>query len=103
MTEIKYPLSSYNEWGRLREVVVGNPFPSVDYLVDYSFYHFHFENVSTHIDLVHSKAAGQSVNATALRYRPEYLMELKEDIDGLVSALEARGINVLRPKQVDAN
>lgn len=96
----RFPLNSFNEWGRLREVVVGNPFPDVDYLADFSFYHFHFDNLRSHIDMVRGSAVTDK-SASLLKFRPDYLEELKEDIEGFVSALQDFGVNVLRPKQID--
>lgn len=97
----QYPLCSYNEWGRLREVVVGNPFPTEEVLIDYSFCHFNFDNINEHLDIISKASLTNYSNPHYIRFRPQYLSELKEDIDGLVEALIANGISVLRPNSLD--
>jgi glycine amidinotransferase len=99
----KFPLKSYNEWGRLREVVVGNPFPKGDLPVDFSFCHFHFDNINSYFGIVRKNQIANSENVTAIKFKSQYIDELKEDIDGLALALEQFGVNVLRPKQLDTN
>ena len=97
----KFKLNSFNEWGKLREVVVGNPFPSDSILIDYSFCHFNFDNINEHLDLIAKDHLAQDSNYNQIHFRPQYLAELKEDIDELVSALSSNGVSVLRPTQID--
>ncbi|MDR3245561.1 MAG: hypothetical protein LBT50_03920 [Prevotellaceae bacterium] len=100
MNTNKFALNSYNEWGRLREVIVGNPFSKDDILVDFSFCHFHFDNINTHFDIIKKHNVIENENVSAIKFNPQYIDELREDIDGLVLALEKVGVNVLRPKQI---
>lgn len=96
LSDSRFPLHSYNEWGKLNEVIVGNPFPSEDILVDYSFCHFNFDNVNEHLDLIDKNKAQSGV----IKFKPEYLQELSEDIEELVKALTGHGVHVIRPIQI---
>lgn len=101
--ESKFPLSSYNEWGTLKEIIVGRPFSKKDILVDYSFCHFNFDNVNEHLDIIERKKADKNNCSGFINFKEEYLKELNEDIEEFVKALQCNGVNVLRPKQIDTN
>lgn len=96
ISDSKFNLHSYNVWGKLNEVIVGNPFPSDEFLVDYSFCHFNFDNINEHLDMVDKRKS----KAGVLKFRREYLNELSEDIEGLVKALRENGVHVIRPIQI---
>lgn len=96
----KFPLHSYNEWGKLREVIVGRPFPDEKLFVDYSFCHFNFDNINEHLDIVKKEEITDRDHMSTIKYKAQYLEELKEDIDGLVMALNENGVSVLRPAQI---
>lgn len=99
----QFKLNSYNEWGKLKEVIVGNPFPSDSVLVDYSFCHFNFDNINEHLDIISKDHLSQDSDVNRIHYRTQYLSELKEDIDELVNTLSSNGISVLRPKQIETH
>ena len=99
----KFPLHSYNEWGKLREVIVGRPFPDEKLFVDYSFCHFNFDNVNEHLDIVKNEEIIDKDHMSTIKYKAQYLEELKEDMDGLVRALEENGVSVLRPAQISTD
>lgn len=99
----KFPLQSYNEWGRLREIIVGCPFPDEKLFIDYSFCHFNFDNVNEHLDIVKNDNISDKGYMTKIKYKAQYLNELREDIDGLINALKENGVNVLRPAQIDTS
>lgn len=101
LNKVKYPLNSYNEWGKLNEVIIGRPFQSEDFLVDYSFCHFNFDNINEHLDLIEKEKANNSEYSTTLRFKEEYLAELNEDIEGFVNVLRNNGVHVLRPRQLN--
>lgn len=97
----RFPLNSYNEWGKLHEVVVGRPFPTKECLVDYSFCHFNFDNINEHLDIIDGRKATENSCGGIITFKSEYLSELNEDIEALVKVLLENNINVLRPKQIN--
>lgn len=103
MNATKFALKSYNEWGHLREIIVGNPFPKNDLLIDFSFCHFHFDNINPHFDIVNKNHIIDNENISTIKFKSQYIDELTEDINELVEALEDFGVNVLRPKQLDTS
>lgn len=100
---VTHPLNSYNEWGKLKEVIVGCPFPHKDILVDYSFCHFNFDNINEHLDIIENKKTQNNACSGILEFKNEYIMELHEDIEEFVTALQKNGVNVLRPQQINEN
>lgn len=98
---VEYSLNSFNEWGKLKEVVVGRPFPTEEILVDYSFCHFNFDNINEHLDIISKDKVYDNEYSGVIKFRRKYLTELNEDIEGLVKVLEENGVNVLRPLQID--
>ena len=91
-------VNSFDEWTRLREVVVGRAEHYTEHDVDTSWQLFFFENVApTLTDDVASRRL--------LSIRPQLVDELNEDIAGLADALTGHGVRVLRPaapgKEVD--
>jgi N-dimethylarginine dimethylaminohydrolase len=89
------PVHSYDEWTRLREVIVGMPGAGRHHHVDRTFAAFYFENIYGPV----------SAPAPPREYRQPHVMgipswvtqELREDVESLVHALEQAGVTVLRP------
>lgn len=98
---VKFSLNSYNEWGKLKEVVVGRPFPTKEILVDYSFCHFNFDNINGHLDIISKEKVSNNEYSGVVKFKEQYLRELNEDIEGLVHTLRSNGVNVIRPLQID--
>jgi glycine amidinotransferase len=86
------PVNSFDEWTRLKEVVVGRAEHYAVHHVDPSFRLLHscFENVGP---LVPADSGAEPL----LRIPAQFVAELTEDIDGFVAALSACGVKVQRP------
>lgn len=80
---------SFDEWSRLREVVVGRAEHYTAHDVDTSWSLFYFENVTPVL------AAGSA--GRLLPIPPQLVDELNEDIAGLVDTLTSAGVRVRRP------
>ncbi|RNH93499.1 inosamine-phosphate amidinotransferase 1 [Micromonospora aurantiaca] len=99
MTPIHEGISanSFDEWSRLREVVVGRAEHYTAHDVDTSWSLFYFENVAP---VLADGGGGELLPIPA-----RLVDELNEDIAGLVEALTGCGVRVLRPappgKEVD--
>jgi glycine amidinotransferase len=83
-------VNSYDEWTRLREVIVGEPASYTSHYLDTSFRLFYLDNVTPH-------AAN---GGRELSIPPRLVDELTEDVDGFVDALTDAGVRVLRPQPV---
>ncbi|BEL05753.1 glycine amidinotransferase [Actinoplanes sichuanensis] len=84
------PANSYDEWSRLREVVVGRADHYTEHHTDSSWMLFYFENVAP--------VLGDTAAERDLLSIPAQLVdELNEDIAGLVDTLTGCGVTVLRP------
>ena len=84
---------SYDEWTRLREVIVGCASGYRLHHLDSSFALFYYENLYEPLSQV--TADGRLVSI------PERILdELQEDIRGFVDALESFGARVLRPVEI---
>lgn len=110
VTRLKQPANSYDEWSRLKEVVVGSPInfelPDVELSFKLFFHDNTFPAVASYYP---SYDGGDSPNPGADVRRPgsrrlkrRYLEELAEDVDGLVETLEEEGVEVLRPKRLES-
>lgn len=90
--------NSFDEWSRLREVIVGRAEHYTAHDVDTSWSLFYFENVAP--VLKDDRSGGGLLPIPA-----QLVDELNEDIAGLVDALTGCGVRVLRPaapgKEVD--
>lgn len=84
------PVNSYDEWTRLREVVVGRAENYTAHDVDPSFRLFYYDNVAP---AVSADAGTQQL----LQIPGRLVDELAEDIAGFVEALRACGVTVHRP------
>lgn len=83
-------VNSFDEWSRLREVVVGRAEHYTEHDTDMSWRLFYFDNVAPDLH-------GDSVGRGLLPIPSQLVDELNEDIAGLVDALAGCGVNVLRP------
>jgi glycine amidinotransferase len=84
------PVNSFDEWTRLREVIVGEPHGYSSHDIDASFRLFYLDNVTP--------TAGEGSRELAI---PHALVEeLAEDVEGLCDALAEAGVRVLRPAPV---
>jgi glycine amidinotransferase len=81
-------LNSNNEWSKLKEVIVGDSFKLHSYQLDLSFKLFFNDNAYYfwHRD-----------KKDELLIKGQYIDELNEDLNGLVSTLESLDIKVHRP------
>ena len=77
--------NSYDEWSRLREVVVGHSDLYNGHDIDSSFRLFYFDNVRPPIDVHRVEIPSQLLD------------ELEEDIEELVKTLQYAKVKVLRP------
>lgn len=79
----------FNEWGTLREVVVGTCYNISDINVDTSFKLFFLKNIE-------DKLIGNSI-----KLQKRLVEQRQEDLDGLANTLKKEGIIVHRPKKLD--
>lgn len=79
----------FNEWGTLREVVVGTCFNISDINVDTSFRLFFLKNIEDQL-------IGNSI-----KLQRRLVEQRQEDLDGLAETLKAQGIIVHRPKKLE--
>ncbi|MFC4951057.1 glycine amidinotransferase [Pseudonocardia sp. GCM10023141] len=82
--------NSFDEWTQLHEVVVGRAEYYTAHNVDTSWRLFFHDNVAPTL-------GGDSAASDLLPIPDQLVDELNEDITGLVTALAACGVNVLRP------
>jgi len=86
----QHPLSSYDEWSQLLEVIVGRGDSYSAHQLDVSFKLFHYHNLlPVRLD--------PEFNLPYFEIPQIFVDELQEDIEGLVEVLEQQGIVVLRP------
>lgn len=83
-------VNSFDEWSRLREVVVGRAEHYTEHDLDPSFLLFFFENVAPALGNVDG-------NRRLLSIPAQLVDELNEDIAGFADALHGCGVTVLRP------
>lgn len=82
-------VNSHNEWGKLKEVIVGNGFPAELPHNDITFKLFFHDNI---YDTRNSHYADRWV------LNPRIIEEHTEDLNAFVSLLKNNGVEVLRPK-----
>lgn len=81
-------VSSHNEWDPLKEVIVGNGFPTNYPGGDFTFRTFFYDNIyDTDLFNVESKYINK-----------QHIDEHNEDIENFVDLLGKEGVRVLRPK-----
>ena len=84
---------SSNEWSPLKKVLVGSTFGKWSLLFDISLKQFY-----SHINYMYLDAVDKNKNVF---YKKQYIDELDEDVEELVSALKSLGIEVYRPIKYD--
>lgn len=100
-------LNSFDEWSRLREVVVGSALNYTSHERELSFDLFFHDNI-TRSEWYYPRltAPGGQEGAGARGTSPikqRYVDELNEDIEGIVSTLESLSVRVLRPMELPAS
>ncbi|WP_315765134.1 MULTISPECIES: hypothetical protein [unclassified Bradyrhizobium] len=101
-------LHSYDEWSRLKEVVVGTAENYTSHDRELSFDLFFHDNLKSRSEWYYprlSSSASSSRSDTRKRYRikDRYLAELNEDVEGIVDALKSLNVTVHRPMTLDAS
>jgi glycine amidinotransferase len=99
------PVSTFTEWGRLREVIVGDfrnyTIPNSLDDVEISFRSFYHDNIFRGVQ--HLKKYKLNVYAEDMRTYPEQIEEERaEDLDGVTKLLESFDIVVKRPQPMTA-
>ncbi|MEV5835532.1 inosamine-phosphate amidinotransferase 1 [Nocardia sp. NPDC052112] len=84
-------VNSYDEWTRLREVVVGDPASYTSHPLDTSFRMFYLDNVRPTVNVGDGRE---------LPIPDQLVHELEEDVEGFVDALTDADVRVLRPQPV---
>ena len=99
-------LNSYDEWSRLREVIVGSGLNYTKHERDLTFDLFLYENITGDNDLV-SKSwlyppfdRSRAGTRSHIRIDERYVDELNEDIAGLIDTLESLSVVVRRPLDI---
>lgn len=86
----EHPLSSYDEWSQLHEVIVGRGDYYAAHQLDVSFKLFHYENfLPVRLD--------PEFNLPYFEIPQIFVDELQEDLEGFADVLERQGVVVLRP------
>lgn len=83
---------SHNEWGPLKEVIVGDLYEFDQIDVDLSFRYFFLDNINDQ----DGRLLTQIINKS-LKIQKKLIKERKEDLDHLALFLQSRGIIVHRP------
>jgi glycine amidinotransferase len=83
-------VNSYDEWSRLREVVVGVGDNYSHHDLDPTFKLFYYGNLKPLLD-------DERYLKSSLALPDKVIDELLEDVEGIVEALESAGVSVLRP------
>lgn len=100
------PLSSYDDWSPLREIVVGSADGYREHVADLSFDLFFYDNLTqdnqTPSRGYYPRLGGPRVEGRRLAIKQRYVEELNEDVEGIADALVAAGVTVLRPMRVTA-
>lgn len=100
-------INSFNEWGRLKEVVVGVADEYNHHHLDTSFKLFYNDNTQAimkrHFSFKESIMQSRDENREYFKI-PEWIIEeLIEDIEGMVKALSDFGVKVHRPMTLNNN
>ena len=83
------PVSSYNEWDPLEEVIVGNGFPLDMPALDFSFQYFFHDNI-------YGRAEWDEPGHKHITKR--HVTEHNEDVQAFAELLQSHGVKVRRPK-----
>ena len=103
-----HPVNSFDEWTRLREVIVGTPFSGDPQDVDLSFRVFFYDSISQprDFDVIYSAPAHSretviaEVRPATFRHKLRYLTELAEDVDEFANSLSQAGVVTHRPRML---
>lgn len=100
-------LGSKNEWGKLREVVLGSAVNYVGHDRELSFDLFFHENLlndnAVRSDWYYPRLQERDSAKAASAINRRYVEELEEDLGGMAETLQAHGVSVLRPTELPAN
>jgi len=86
-------INSNNEWDNLNDVIIGAGFDETLPSIDISFKLFFHDNIYNKKKELYEFGSHQ--------INKQYIAEMNEDIEGLVSLLKSHNINVHRPKVPD--
>jgi len=98
-------LNSFDEWSRLREVILGSGTNYSDHVRDLSFEMFFSDNVSGSRGYYPRIGAKADTDVDAHRrvaIKKRYVEELIEDIEGIAAAMTSLSITVHRPLELDS-
>ncbi|MDX3228662.1 glycine amidinotransferase [Streptomyces sp. ME19-01-6] len=94
-------LNSYDEWSTLKEVIVGSAVNYTSHERELSFDLFFHDNlIRTEWYYPRLRASGPAGGSSSSPIKQRYVEELREDIEGIVSALESLSVTVHRPLDV---
>lgn len=97
-------LNSYDEWSPLREIIVGSAANYTSHERELSFDLFFHDNlVRSEWYYPRLTVADAGAGPARAPIKQRYLEELEEDVEGIVGALEALGVRVLRPIPLPAD
>lgn len=97
-------LNSYDEWSPLREVVVGSALNYTSHERELSFDLFFHDNIHRsewYYPRLTTPGGEPGSRSGRLPIKQRYVEELNEDLDGLASTLQALGVTVKRPMDLD--
>ena len=86
-------VNSHNEWDKLKEVIVGDGFPTNLPLLDYSFKIFFHENLN------HTNVYENRKHAQYQHISKRHCEEHSEDIETFATLLKSLDVTVKRPKK----
>ena len=79
----------HNEWGELKEIIVGNCYNISEYNVDLSFKLFFLKNISS------------SLIKKSIKLQSRFVEQRQEDLDNLSDLLKSHNIIVKRPQKLE--
>src|SRR5262245_42409098 len=97
-------INSFDEWSPLREVIVGSPINYNFQDLEISFKLFFHDNafLSFYYPAYEQKRATATTPGDRTHaFKKQYLEELAEDVDELVTTLQQLGVTVHRPRPLD--
>lgn len=100
-------LNSYDEWSRLREVIVGSAVNYTSHERELSFDLFFHDNITRsewyypRLSSTPGGAGGTQTGTARTQIKQRYVEELTEDVEGIVKTLESLSVRVHRPLELD--
>ncbi|MBB4380325.1 glycine amidinotransferase [Bradyrhizobium sp. SBR1B] len=99
-------LNSYDEWSKLKEVVVGTAINYAAHDRELSFDLFFHDNLKVRSEWYYPRLSTAAVSAqdgerVRHRIKQRYLDELNEDVEGIVDTLRTLNVTVHRPMTLD--